>query len=52
MARQLSTTKLDSLSLDQVSDGERRMLIEKDVMMFVEELYRPVKKDKSTPSDK
>ncbi|WP_339629436.1 IS110 family transposase [Gimesia maris] len=42
----------DSLSLDQVPDGERRMLIEKDVMMFVEELYRPVKKDKSTQSDK
>jgi len=34
----------DSLSLDQVPDGERRMLIEKDVMMFVEELYHPVKK--------
>tara|TARA_R110002111_G_scaffold261105_1_gene333437 strand:+ start:248 stop:685 length:438 start_codon:yes stop_codon:yes gene_type:complete len=34
----------DSLSSDQVPDGERRMLIEKDVMMFVEELYHPVKK--------
>ena len=35
----------DSLSLDQVPDGERRILIEKDVMMFVEKLHRPVKKN-------